>query len=165
MMQAPVQDHIKLGWLIDYLKQIEFLNQYQWTVYADEDSSESCIVAADPRYSVELHYDILLYIKEYTRPISELRRILLHWLNAANPNPYQVVNIQYQHIDETKKDLLISIEVAEYQQDIFCDEQSAEGSITLANGTTQWIKLDRHKPDELIDLMPPITWSANAPRT
>lgn len=161
MIQAPVQDHIKLGWLIEYLKQVEFLGQYQWTAYVDEDSSESCIVGAEPFYSVELHYDILLYIKEYTRPVSELRRILLHWLNAANPNPYQVINVLYQHVDDERKDLLISIEVSEDQQDTVCTEQDAEGSITLA-GTTQWIKLDRRKPDELIDLVPPIAWSANA---
>ena len=75
-----------------------------------------------------------------------------------------MINVLYQHTDAERKDLLISMEVSEDQQDIVCTEQGAEGSITLADGTMLWIKLDRHKPDELIDLVPPITWSANASR-
>lgn len=152
------QDHIKLRWLIDYLNQIEHLQQYVWDAYTDEDTSESCIVPGE-LYSLDLTYDILIHIKEYTRPVSELRRILLHWLNAANPQPHQTISILYRHIDADKKDLLITLEVTEAQEDIACEEAEAEGSTALPDGTRQWVKLDRHPPDELQTLMPPITKS------
>lgn len=153
------QDHIKLRWLIDYLDKIDILKQYLWDAYTDEDSSASCINPNDPYYAVDVTYDILIHIKEYTRPVTELRRILLHWLDAANPQPHQQINILYNHIDTDKKDLLISMEVTEIQQDIPCEESEAEGSIALPDGSRQWVKLDRHPPDELTELTPPITKS------
>ena len=157
-LSNPTQDHIKLGWLNEYLGQIEFLRQYEWTAYTDEDYSESCIVGGEGElYSVDLTYAILLYIKEYTRPASELRRILLHWLNAANPQPHQVISILYKHIDADRHDLLISMEITETQQDEVCGEADAEGNILLPDGTAQWIRLARSKPDELLELLPPIT--------
>ena len=153
-----IQDHIKMGWMVEYLDQIEFLRQSVWAAYADEDYSESCIVNGE-LYSVDVTYDILLHIKEYTRPISELRRILLHWLNAANPQPHQTISILYNRIDADRDDVLISMTVTEIQQDIPCVEMEAEGSILLSDGTRQWIKLDRSKPDDLTELLPPITKS------
>lgn len=157
-LSNPTQDHIKLDWLNEYLGQIDFLQQYEWTAYTDEDYSESCIVGgAGELYSVDLTYEILLHIKEYTRPVSELRRILLHWLDAANPQPHQVISILYRHIDNDRKDLLVSMEITETQQDIPCPEAEAEGSIQLPDNTFVWLKLDRTKPDELLEILPPIT--------
>jgi hypothetical protein len=145
------QDHIKLGWLVEYLDQIEWMHQFKWQVYTDQDISESCIVP-NTLHELDLTYDILLYIKEYTRPISELRRVLLHWLNAANPNPHQVITIDHDPIDQERFEVLIRMSVEEVQKDIICSQEEAEGSVLL-NNKRVWIKLDRRKPDELIDLL------------
>lgn len=145
-----IHDHIKLRWLQDYLEGIEFLQQYHWQVYTDEDISESCIVEGS-LYEVDLEYDILLNIQEYTRSSMELRRILLHWLQAANPKPHQEIRIQYKQIDTDRFDVLVVMTVAETQRDIECDPEQAEGWV-LRNGAHVPIRLFRDKPDELVDL-------------
>lgn len=145
------QDHIKLVWLREYLEKIEFLQQYHWEAYVDEDLSESCIVP-NTLYSLDLSYDLLLHINEYTRPISELRRILLNFLNAANPTPHQHIQIHYQHVDADRHNVLVIMTVEETQEDIVCDEAEAEGWV-LVNDQRQAVKLDRHKPDALVDLL------------
>lgn len=144
------QDHIKLRWLQEFLEGVEFMQQYQWVLYTDEDLSESCIVDGGG-YEVDLEYDILLHIQEYTRPASELRRILQYWLDAANPQPIQQINIQYRQIDTSRTDLSVSIAVSETQRDLICDPEEAEGKVTL-NGSKVHIKLDRQKPQSLQDL-------------
>lgn len=145
------QDHIKLVWLREYLEKIEFLQQYHWEAYVDEDLSESCIVP-NSLHSLDLSYDLLVHINEYTRPISELRRILLNFLNAANPTPHQQIQIHYQHVDADRHNVLVIMAVDEVQEDVTCEESEAEGWV-LINGERQPVKLDRHKPDELVELL------------
>lgn len=145
------QDHIKLRWLQEFLEGIEFLQPYHWTTYTDEDDSES--IADGGLYDVELTYDIILHIQEYTRSSIELRRILLHWLEKANVSARirQSINLQYKQIDTDRHDVQAIFTVTETQQDIICDQAESEGRI-WHNDQWVYIKLNREKPDELVNL-------------
>lgn len=145
-----IQDHIKLGWLYQYLEGFNWLQQFEWHAYTDADVSDSAIVGDN--IDTDLEYDILLHIPSYTRPASELRRILLAWLNAANPDPHQRLSIEYQHLDKNTANVLVTMTVQEIQvQEVCNNEEEAEGW-WLMGGELQPVRLDRSQPDELLTL-------------
>ena len=142
-------DHIKIRWLQEFLEQMEFLNQYNWTVYTDNDSAESATVLGE-HYECDVEYDIILHIQEYTRSSIELRRLLTHWLSRANPvNPIEI-NIEYRPIDASRTDLVVTMPVEELQRDIECPEANSEGQVTI-DGRTVFIRMDRTKPSDLVN--------------
>lgn len=147
-----IQDHIKLRWLQGLLEDINWMQHYNWTLIADNDESNSCIDPSNQlHYELDLEYEIQLYIREYTRPITEMRRILNEWLSRANPKPHQVIRTDYELIDNEKMDVVFHFRVTEIQRDIECDEQDHEYT-TVRDGQLVYLKLDRAEPDELTEL-------------
>ena len=143
-----IQDHIKLNWLREYLQGFDWLQQFDWEAYVDNDRSESCTLG-DCNLDVDLSYDILLHISSYTRPISELRRILLAWLQVANVQTHQVISMDYELLDKNTADVLVTLSVQEVQADVECSAAEAEGW-WLRGGQPTPVRLNRDKPADLI---------------